>query len=47
VNRAYELGANSYLAKPDSSKELVQLAAQFKEYWFRWNEMPDYRVDAS
>ncbi len=46
VNRAYELGANSYLMKPDNSQRLAELAVQFKEYWFRWNEMPDYRIEA-
>jgi DNA-binding response OmpR family regulator len=46
VNRAYELGANSYLTKPDSSRQLVELAILFKEYWFRWNEIPDYRMEA-
>src|SRR5258708_436525 len=45
VNHAYELGANSYLTKPDNSQRLMELAVQFKEYWFRWNEMPDYRID--
>jgi CheY-like chemotaxis protein len=47
VNRAYELGANSFLTKPDNSRRLAELAAQFEEYWFRWNEMPDYRLESS
>src|SRR5437763_811957 len=32
VNRAYELGANSYLTKPDSSRQLVELVTLFKQY---------------
>jgi CheY-like chemotaxis protein len=41
VNRAYDLGANSYLTKPDTSEELLKLAGDFKEYWLRLNENPD------
>lgn len=41
VNRAYELGANSYLAKPESGSDLEQLAAEFYTYWLRLNRSPD------
>jgi CheY-like chemotaxis protein len=47
INRAYELGANSYLTKPDSAQRLIELAMQFRDYWFRWNEMPDFRAETN
>jgi len=33
INRAYGLGANSYLVKPHSMAELTALVGQFKKYW--------------
>jgi len=33
MNRAYGLGANSYLVKPHSMAELTALVGQFKKYW--------------
>jgi CheY-like chemotaxis protein len=41
VNRAYDLGANSYLAKPETASQLQQLASQFQSYWLALNEAPD------
>jgi CheY-like chemotaxis protein len=40
INRAYELGANSYLAKPDTSSGLIDLVDAFQKYWFAHNEEP-------
>ena len=40
VNRAYELGANSYLAKPDTPAELNNLVGALQTYWFSHNEEP-------
>lgn len=40
VNRAYDLGANSYLAKPETPAELNELISNFKRYWFQHNESP-------
>ncbi|HEU5452176.1 MAG TPA: response regulator [Terriglobales bacterium] len=40
VNRAYELGANSYLAKPDTASGLEELARSFQQYWTRFNQPP-------
>jgi DNA-binding response OmpR family regulator len=40
INRAYDLGANSYLVKPDTSAELEELASQFQTYWLGLNEFP-------
>jgi CheY-like chemotaxis protein len=41
VNRAYDLGVNSYLAKPESTADLTRLAATFHSYWLQLNESPD------
>ena len=41
VNRAYDLGVNSYLAKPESTSDLTRLAEMFHSYWIQLNENPD------
>jgi len=41
INRAYDLGANSYLVKPHSSEELVVLVEKLKLYWIETNKNPD------
>ena len=33
MNRAYRLGANSYLVKPHSMEELMALVGTFKKHW--------------
>ena len=33
IDRAYGLGANSYLVKPHSMDELTALVGRFKKYW--------------
>jgi len=38
MNRAYGLGANSYLVKPHSMGELTALVGQFKKYWLGAND---------
>jgi CheY-like chemotaxis protein len=40
VDRAYELGANSYLVKPVSSGEMVHLVQRFEAYWTEINRTP-------
>jgi len=40
VNRAYALGANSYLSKPYKSADFVQLVQAFRNYWLNLNEDP-------
>jgi CheY-like chemotaxis protein len=40
ITRAYDLGANSYLMKPDTTEELTQLAAAFNAYWLSVNQAP-------
>lgn len=41
VNRAYELGANSYLVKPVAFDGLLELIKTVNSYWTRFNERPD------
>lgn len=40
VSRAYDLGANSYLVKPETFEQLLNLAKSFKTYWLECNEAP-------
>jgi CheY-like chemotaxis protein len=40
VNRAYDLGVNSYLVKPVGPDALVDLLRALHHYWFVCNEMP-------
>ncbi len=41
VNRAYELGANSYLVKPTGFSALVELVRTLKAFWGQANQPPD------
>jgi CheY-like chemotaxis protein len=40
VQRAYELGANSYLLKPVQFGDLLKLIETLHLYWFVWAERP-------
>ena len=40
VNRAYELGASTYLAKPVSFDGLLELIKQLGTYWMTMAELP-------
>jgi CheY-like chemotaxis protein len=40
VDRAYELGANSYLVKPVSFDEMANLIQRFEMYWTEINRTP-------
>ncbi len=40
VDRAYELGANSYLVKPVGFQEMVNLVQRFEIYWGEVNRIP-------
>jgi CheY-like chemotaxis protein len=40
VNKAYEIGANSYLVKPVGFDMLVDLAKTIQQYWINTNERP-------
>jgi CheY-like chemotaxis protein len=43
VNRAYELGVNSYLVKPVLLNDLVDMIKKLDLYWLILNEKPDLR----
>jgi len=40
VDRAYELGANSYLVKPVEFNQMVNLLRRFEAYWTEINRTP-------
>lgn len=40
INRAYDLGANSYLVKPPELEALIALARTIDLYWLRTNSNP-------
>lgn len=41
INRAFERGANAYLMKPESVKELATLLGEFKTFWLKRMEFPE------
>ena len=41
INRAYALGANSFLTKPGNAEELQELVNIFSGYWLLNNRAPD------
>jgi CheY-like chemotaxis protein len=41
VNRAYDLGANSYLVKPVGFDTLLELVKSLEVYWLILNQKPD------
>lgn len=47
VNRAYEMGANSFLVKPIQFDQFVQLAASLQGHWLWVSETPTIRRSAS
>src|SRR6185436_9223416 len=44
VNQAYALGANSYLKKPCSYGDYVEMTRVLVNYWSRWVERPPANV---
>jgi CheY-like chemotaxis protein len=40
VDRAYELGANSYLVKPVEFSQMVNMIQRFEAYWAELNRFP-------
>lgn len=39
LNRSYQLGANSFVVKPPTPEQLLQLAEAFKLWWLRHNRV--------
>lgn len=44
INRAYDLGANSYLVKPVGFDSLLELVKSLEVYWMMLNQNPDVAV---
>jgi CheY-like chemotaxis protein len=40
VNRAYELGANSFLVKPHDFEQFVETCKKIKDYWLDMSKTP-------
>jgi CheY-like chemotaxis protein len=43
INRAFDLGANSYLVKPVDFTKLTETARSLEDYWIMLNRCPDCR----
>ncbi len=43
INKAYDLGANSYLVKPVAFEDLVEMVKTLGLYWLILNEPPEIR----
>lgn len=43
INRAYDLGANSYLVKPVEFAPLLEMMKSFAPYWLAFNQKPEVR----
>jgi CheY-like chemotaxis protein len=41
VRRCYSLGANSYLVKPPTPEQLLDMAKSFKWYWLEYNKFDE------
>jgi len=44
INRAYDLGANSYLVKPFGTEYLGDIVESLNAYWLKLNRHPDCRA---
>ncbi|HEX7862186.1 MAG TPA: response regulator [Verrucomicrobiae bacterium] len=40
LNRAYRLGASSYVVKPPTAEQLIDIAKAFRIYWLSCNAFP-------
>ena len=47
IEKAYNLGANSYLVKPPDAEGLSQMVRRIKEYWMEQNQMPPQCIEFS
>jgi CheY-like chemotaxis protein len=41
IDRAYDLGANSFLKKPDDFSDLMRITEKLHDYWMKTNLCPD------
>ena len=47
IEKAYALGANSYLVKPPDAEGLLAMVRRIKEYWMEQNQMPPQCLEMS
>jgi CheY-like chemotaxis protein len=47
VNRAFDLGANSYLVKPSRFDKLEEIVRRLEDYWLKLNCCPDCTIESS
>ena len=47
IDRAYDLGTNSYTVKPGDFEMMIDLVKTFDSYWGRLNHSPDLRPDTA
>ena len=40
ISRAYELGANSYVVKPNDYEGLIEMTRVLVTYWLNWSKFP-------
>jgi CheY-like chemotaxis protein len=45
VNQLYDLGANAYLAKPQTFDELVEIVKTINQHWITYNEKPEFAAE--
>ena len=45
INKAYDLGANSYLIKPVSFHSLLDLIRDLNMFWLNFNEKPEINAE--
>ena len=43
LERAYALGTNGYLVKPESLTGLTEMATAIRSFWLTYNTLPDHR----
>lgn len=41
IDKAYELGANSYIIKPFEYEEFQEILRSIKDFWLRFAQLPD------
>jgi CheY-like chemotaxis protein len=40
LQRAYDLGANGYLEKPNTPEHLEAMTQASSDFWLKWNQLP-------
>lgn len=40
IERVYQIGCNSYIVKPVSSKDFIEVIAEIKQFWLTLNKIP-------